>query len=58
MFCGSEGGGHRAALLYSPIETAKLDGANLQTYQADVLTKLPTAKREDLDALMPWNFGT
>jgi transposase len=57
LFCGSEGGGHRAALIYSLIETAKLNGVNPQAYLADVLAKLPTAKRDDLDALMPWNFG-
>ena len=57
LFCGSEGGGHRAALMYSLIESAKLNGINPQAYLLDVLTRLPTAKRDDLDALMPWNFG-
>lgn len=57
LFCGSEGGGHRAALMYSLIESAKLNGINPNAYLLDVLTRLPTAKRGDLDALMPWNFG-
>ena len=57
LFCGSEGGGHRAALMYSLIESAKMNGINPGAYLLDVLTKLPTAKRDDLDALMPWNFG-
>lgn len=57
LFCGSEGGGHRAALMYSLIESAKLNGINPNAYLLDVLTKLPTAKRDDLDALMPWNFA-
>lgn len=57
LFCGSEGGGHRAALMYSLIESAKLNGINPGAYLLDVLIKLPTAKRDDLDALMPWNFG-
>jgi transposase len=56
LFCGSEGGGHRAALMYSLIESAKLNGINPKAYLVDVLTRLPTAKRGDLDALMPWNF--
>jgi len=54
LFCGSEGGGHRAALMYSLIESAKLNGINPNAYLLEVLTKLPTAKRDDLDALMPW----
>lgn len=57
LFCGSEGGGHRAALMYSLIESAKLNGINPNVYLLEVLTKLPTAKRGDLDALMPWNFS-
>lgn len=56
LFCGSEGGGRRAALMYSLIESAKLNGINPNAYLVDVLTRLPTAKRDDLDALMPWNF--
>lgn len=38
------------------IESAKLNGINPNAYLVDVLTRLPTAKRDDLDALMPWNF--
>ncbi len=57
LFCGSEGGGRRAALMYSLIESAKLNGINPNAYLLNVLTKLPTAKRDDLDALMPWNFA-
>ena len=56
LFCGSEGGGRRAALMYSLIESAKLNGIDPKAYLVDVLTRLPTAKRDDLDALMPWNF--
>jgi transposase len=56
LFCGSEGGGHRAALFYSLIETAKLNGVDPYAYLVHLLTRLPTAKAKDLDALMPWNF--
>jgi transposase len=56
LFCGSEGGGHRAALFYSLIETAKLNGVDPHAYLVNLLTKLPTAKAQDLDALMPWNY--
>ena len=58
LFCGSEGGGRRAALMYSLIESAKLNGIDPNGYLLNVLTKFPTAKRDDLDALMPSNFST
>jgi transposase len=56
LFAGSEGGGQRAALFYSLIETAKLNGIDPHAYLTHVLTKLPTAKAKDLDALLPWNY--
>jgi len=56
LFAGSEGGGQRAALFYSLIETAKLNGVDPHAYLNHVLTKLPTAKAKDLDALLPWNY--
>lgn len=56
LFCGSEGGGHRAALFYSLIETAKLHALEPHAYLVHLLTKLPTAKAADLEALMPWNY--
>jgi hypothetical protein len=43
--------------MYSLIESAKLNGIDPKAYLLDVLTKMPTAMRADLDALMPWNFA-
>ena len=56
LFCGSEGGGHRAALFYSLIESCKLNHVEPYAYFVDILTRLPTARARDLDALLPWNF--
>jgi transposase len=56
LFAGSEAGGRRAALFYTLIETAKLNGVNPHAYLTHVLTQLPTAKAKDLDALLPWNY--
>ena len=56
LFAGSEAGGRRAAQFYTLIETAKLNGVNPHAYLTHVLTKLPTAKANDLNALMPWNY--
>ena len=38
LFCGSEGGGHRAALMYSLIESAKINGINPGAYLLELLT--------------------
>ena len=49
-------GGRRAALFYTLIETAKLNGVDPHAYLTHVLTKLPMAKAKDLNALLPWNY--
>ena len=39
LFAGSDAGGHRAAAIYSLIETAKLNGIDPQHYLTDVLSQ-------------------
>lgn len=56
LFAGSAGGGRRAALIYSLIETCKLNGVEPYAYLKDVLTRLPTLKARDLDTLLPWRW--
>lgn len=56
LFAGSESGGRRAAMFYTLIETAKSNSVNPHAYLTHVLTKLPTAKAKNLDALLPWNY--
>lgn len=58
LFAGSEAGGHRAALMYSLIESAKLSKIEPHAYLVELLTKLPSAKAKDLDALLPWDFAS
>lgn len=53
LFCGSQGGGHRAALIYSLIESAKLNHIDPYAYFVDILTKLPTCRARELAALLP-----
>src|SRR3974390_3894474 len=39
-FCGSDEGGHRAAVMYTLIETAKLNGVDPKAWLADALARL------------------
>lgn len=56
LFAGSPSGARRAALIYSLIETCKLNGVEPYAYLKDVLTRLPTHPHRQLDDLLPWNW--
>lgn len=56
MFAGSHEGAKKAAILYSLIETCKLNGINPFAYFKDVLTRLPTTLMKDLNQLLPYNW--
>ncbi|MFC6392562.1 IS66 family transposase, partial [Methylorubrum zatmanii] len=56
-FAGSDTGGHRAAALYTLIETAKLNRIDPQAWLADVLARLPDHPARRIDDLLPWNWG-
>ena len=55
-FCGSDAGGHRAAAIYTLIETAKLNDVDPQVWLADVLARLPDHPSKRLHELLPWNW--
>jgi transposase len=55
-FCGSDAGGHRAAAIYTLIETAKLNDVDPQAWLAWVLAKLPDHPARRIDELLPWNW--
>ena len=55
-FCGSDAGGHRAAAIYTLIETAKLNDVDPQAWLADVLARLPDHPAKRLNELLPWNW--
>lgn len=58
LFAGSDGGGHRWAVICSLIETAKLNGVEPYAWLSDVLTRMveghPASR---LDELLPWNWA-
>jgi transposase len=57
LFCGSDRGGHAAAIHFSLLVSCKRHGHNPWAYLRDVLTRLPAmlpdARKEDLLALLP-----
>ena len=55
-FAGSDVGGHRAAAIYTPIETCKLNDVDPQAWLAYVLAKLPDHPAKRIDELLPWNW--
>jgi hypothetical protein len=56
LFCGSDRGGQRAAVRYSLIVTAKMNGVDPQAWLADVLLRIAAHPAHRLDELLPWNW--
>ncbi|NMG41806.1 IS66 family transposase [Chelativorans sp. ZYF759] len=56
LFCGSDRGGQRAAVIYSLIGTAKLNDVDPQAWLADVLARIAGHPAHSLDELLPWNW--
>ena len=55
LFVGSEGGGKAAAIAYTLIETAKLNGVDPHGWLTHVLSRIADHKINRLDELLPWN---
>jgi transposase len=56
LFCGSDRGGQRAAIMYSLIVSCKMNGVDPQAWLADVLARIAEHPANRLDELMPWNW--
>ena len=56
MFMGSDAGGKSAAILYTLIETAKMNGINPQAWLTDVLGRIADHPMKTVEDLAPWNF--
>jgi transposase len=56
LFAGSERGGERAAIMYTMIQTAKLNNVDPYAWLADVLARIADHPMNDLAALLPWNW--
>ena len=57
LFVGSENGGKSAAIAYTLIETAKLNGVDPQAWLTDTLSRIADHKITRLDELLPWRYA-
>jgi transposase len=58
LFAGSDRGGERAAIMYTLIQTARLNGVDPQAWLADVLARINDYNIQNLGELVPWNWRT
>lgn len=56
LFCGSDRGGQRAAILYTLIQTCRLNDVDPQAWLADVLARIAGHPASRIDELLPWNW--
>jgi len=58
LFLGSEAGGERAAVIYTVLESAKLNGLDPEAYLADVINRMAKGHPMNrLAELLPWNWN-
>ena len=57
LFAGADSGGERAAMLYTLLETAKLNGLDPEAYLRFVLERIAEQPSNRLAELLPWNFA-
>jgi transposase len=57
LFLGSQTGGERAAVLYTVLQSARLNGLDPEAYLADVIDRLAKGHPvKQLAELLPWNW--
>jgi transposase len=57
LFFGSDTGGERAAIIYSLIETCKLNGIDPQRYLEYVIARIADHPINRVEELLPWNVA-
>jgi len=58
LFLGSEVGGDRAAIIYTVLETAKLNGLDPEAYLANIIDRMAKGHPANrLAELLPWNWA-
>ena len=56
LFAGSDEGGRRAAIMYTLIETARLNDIDPEAWLADVVARIADHPISKLDELLPWKW--
>jgi transposase len=56
-FAGSDAGGHRAAAMYTLIETCRMNDVDPHAWLADIIARLPSHPAKRIDELLPWNWN-
>lgn len=56
LFAGSDNGGQRAAILYSLIGTARLNGLDPEAYLRHVLSRIADHPINRIEELLPWRI--
>lgn len=57
LFTGVDSGGERAVVLYTLLQTAKLNELNPEAYLRFVLQRIAEQPSNRLDELLPWNYA-
>ena len=57
LFAGSDDGGRRAAIMYTLIETARLNRVDPEAWLADVIARIADHPTNRVDELLPWNWS-
>ncbi len=57
LFLGSDSGGQRAAVLYSLMETAKLNDLDPAFYLRSILARIAELPINRITELLPWNVA-
>ena len=55
-FAGSDTGGHRAAAMYTLIETCRMNDVDPRAWLSDVIARLPGHPAKRIDELLPWSW--
>ncbi len=58
LFAGSDQGGERAAILYTLITTAKLNGLDPEAWLADVIRRIGDHPASRIEELLLWRYAT
>eukprot|EP01037_Dinobryon_pediforme_P020540 gene20541-21196_t len=56
LFCGSDRGGQRADIVYSLIQTCRLNDVDPRAWLADILARIADHPINRLGELLPWNW--